>query len=93
MPWHQSLGEKRCGSVFASREKRRGCCVPVEKVCVVRETESEGRAAARAMSLPMHGPWFLEEKRCRGTCCRSTWGTMFSLNARQRPQSRKTSSP
>ena len=50
VPWHQSLGEKRCGSVFASREKRRGCCVPVEKECVVRETEGEERAAARAVN-------------------------------------------
>ena len=47
-PWHQSLGEKRCGSVSASREKRQGCCVPVEKECVVRGAEGEERAAARA---------------------------------------------
>ena len=51
MPWHQSLGEKRCGSVFASREERRGCSVPVEKECVVRDTNGEERAAARAMSV------------------------------------------
>ena len=50
VPWHQSLGEKRCGSVSASREKRQGCCVPVEKECVVRGIEGEERAAARAMS-------------------------------------------
>ena len=55
VPWHQSLGEKRCGSVSASREKRQGCCVPVEKEDVVRETEGEERAAARAINAVVGG--------------------------------------
>ena len=65
VPWHQSLGEKRCGSVFASGEKRRGCCLPVEKECVVRETEGEERAAARALSSVV-GRWVA--KRCGSEC-------------------------
>ena len=55
VPWHQSLGEKRYGSVSASREKRQGCCVPVEKEGVVRETEGEERAAARALNAAVGG--------------------------------------
>ena len=50
VPWHQSLGEKRCGSVFASREGCGGCCAPVDKECVVGDTDGEERAAARAVS-------------------------------------------
>ena len=56
VPWVQSVGEKRCGSVFASREKRRGCCVPAETQSVVARDQSGGR----------HVPWLqsVGEKRC-----------------------------
>ena len=36
VPWLQSLGEKRCGSVFNSKEKRRRCGVPAETGVVAR---------------------------------------------------------
>ena len=41
VPWHHSVGKKRCGSALTGRAKRRGC--------FVRETEVEARASARAV--------------------------------------------
>ena len=50
--WLQYLGEKRCGSVFTSWEKRRGSrvlCASGDRGCC-GEIEGEARAAARAVA-------------------------------------------
>ena len=43
--WERSVA----GVCSPASSKLAGCCVPVEKECVVRDTEGEERAAARAL--------------------------------------------
>ena len=60
VPWHQSLGKKRCGSVFATSIEGVG------RSSAIIESAA-GLGEARAVLKP-RGP-----STCRGTCCPFTW--------------------